>query len=128
MGTDPCPNDTVEYCMNAKAIQYVNELRAEKGIAPLASGSIAMFNNAMDHSQALEANKDIFHQDTGSVSVGEGECRVSLSGENVAFFNDGRQKNAAMFCVMDLWKHSPGHYDNMITASHKNTVIAVYRA
>lgn len=129
MSTDPCPNDTIGYCMNKKAIEYVNDLRSQQGRSALGSGSMYMFDNAMDHSKEQDRRKDIFHQPIGSgVSVGQGQCRVTLSGENVAFYGDTRIKNAAMYCVMDLWKNSPGHYNNMMTASHKNTVIAIYRA
>jgi len=129
MATDPCPNDIVGYCMNSKAIEYVNILRRQKGRTALGSGSLYMFDNAMDHSKVQDRAKDIFHQPIESgVQVGQGECLVTLSGENVAFYSNSRFKNAAMYCVMDLWKNSLGHYNNMMTASHKNTVIAIYRS
>lgn len=127
LGTDPCPNDTDGYCMNAKAIEYVNQLRREEGRSALGSGSIYMFDNAMDHSKVQNRQKRIFHQPVGrGVQVGQGQCEVTLSGENVAFYSNERIKNAPMYCVMELWRNSPGHYQNMIAPTHRNTVIAIY--
>ena len=122
--TDPCPNDTTGYCMNQYAIKYTNQLRS----APLVSGSISMFDNAMKHSIDQDRKGDIFHQPLqNGIRVGSGDCRTTLSGENVAYYRNRRIKNAAMYCVLELWKNSDGHYKNMINRSFKSVVIAIYR-
>ncbi len=124
METDPCPNDTTGYCMNMYAIKYTNQLRGKK----LMSGSMGMFQNAMRHSKVQDSRGDIFHQPLqNGIRVGSGECADTLAAENVAYYENPRIKNAAMYCVLDLWKNSPGHYSNMVNPSMTTVVIAIYR-
>ena len=126
--TDPCPNDTTGYCMNQYAIKYTNQLREAKSVPPLVSGSVAMFQNAMRHSKVQDQAVDIFHQPIeNGIQVGSGDCRQTLHGENVATYMHPRINNAAMYCVMDLWKNSPGHYANMVNAKFKSVVVAIHR-
>lgn len=122
--TDPCQNDPTGYCMNMMAIKYTNQYRS----APLVSGSISMFDNAMKHSIDQDKKGDIFHQPLqNGIIVGSGQCETTLSGENVAYFMNPRIKNAALYCVSDLWKNSEGHFQNMINPSFKSVVVAIYR-
>ena len=129
MGTDPCPLDTIGYCMNKYALKYTNLLRAKFQISPLISGSEAMFDNAMQHSIDQDASGQIFHQPNFKfgIFVGSDQCETVLSGENVAAFYNPKVKNAAMYCVMELWRKSPGHYKNMVKPAYKSAVIAIYR-
>lgn len=124
---DPCPNDTTGLCLNAEAIKYVNKLRTDRNIPLLAPGSISMFRNAMSHSELQATRSDIFHQNIAQITVGEGTCRIGLSGENVAYHDTAFSKNAAYFCVMEQWLNSQGHRENMLSRTHGTTVIAIYK-
>ncbi len=110
--------------MNLYAIKYTNQLRSK----PLVSGSKAMFDNAMKHSIKQDEQRSLFHQPLRNrIRVGKGVCADTLSGENVAYFINSRIKNAAMYCVLKLWKNSSGHYRNMVNPSFTTVVVAIYR-
>lgn len=128
-----CPDDISGRCMNEKALYYTNILRACKRkqtgkdeIKQLTAGTMAMLQNAMQHTKTQAAKEDIFHQDIATVKFGPAECQDDLSGENVAMhWKPFFAKNPAWYCVMNQWLRSDGHRENMMRPEFKTGVIGI---
>lgn len=111
-------------CLHAETLAKVNSLRASLGKAPLRSGTISMLNNAVAHSRHMAETGDFSHQDLGQVTKNIG-CDLFCSGENIAWFGGGAIGGAPEKCF-NLWRNSPGHYNNMIS-ENDYSVIGIFQ-
>lgn len=126
----PC-SDTDTVCWALKCNEYLNAIRKENdtNLHRLELANVYMLDNAVEHS-IRQANvlRKIFHQDP-LPKLGEGECVQQVNGENVAtsWGTEGRtNNNYAYQCVGIQWRHSPGHYENMVRASFKSSITGIY--
>ena len=122
-----CSDNTDAYCMNKLAVSYTNAIRRKAGLPPLAMGSKAMLSNAMQHNKVMASRNNLFHQQLGNVVIGTGECRGTLSGENIAYNFVRQGSDAAAMCVKQ-WEKSPGHYRNIVNRNNRNVIVAVWVA
>lgn len=121
----PCSKND-EACMCNESVRLANVIRAKNGKEPLKVGTMAMLKNAMMWSKTLETGQ-WKHQDIRSLVVAPGEtCETGLSAENIAqnFVSFSGPSDPAAIC-MDAWENSPGHFRNIISDSHTNTVVGI---
>lgn len=112
-------------CMNTVALRYVNEIRAEKGLAPYDMGSTAQLENAMAHTSAMNKAGSLFHQNIHRVSLG---CESLFSGENVSMnhliYDSKYGSDPARLCV-EQFRKSSQHYQNLVSSFHRQFVMGV---
>jgi len=117
----PCANaDTL--CWHLEAVRLVNDMRARLArLPPLAVGTFSALDNAVRHSRFL-VNGPFRHQNLAAATREIG-CNTFVSGENIAKGSPGRD-NPAATCVQ-IWEHSKGHRDNILSTTHKETVVGI---
>ncbi|MGE3728044.1 MAG: CAP domain-containing protein [Candidatus Sericytochromatia bacterium] len=111
--------------------RLTNQLRQEKQVPPLAPLK-GLYQIARKHSQAM-ADQDFFaHTDPQGRGPSD---RMKLflpdlltmgSGENIAMRSLGQDDEAELaLALFTQWKHSPGHYANMVSASFRHLGVGV---
>jgi len=117
----PCA-DADFLCWNAEAVRLVNDVRSRlAGLPPLAVGTVAALDNAVDHSRYL-VRGPFQHQAAGAATRAIG-CNTFVSGENIAKGYPHRD-NPAATCVQQ-WERSQGHRANILSTYHKETVVGI---
>lgn len=98
-------------CLNRKAIEITNEIRARNGVdSKLVAGPSVMLENAKDWSKH-QMDSGMQHQ-SPLPALG---CGLRVNRENVAMFA-GMKRDPAEQC-MRQWENSPGHKVRFITFS-----------
>lgn len=110
-------------CWNEVALQYVNDIRISRGLAPFHVGTVSMLDNAVSHSRFMLDSNSFNHQDLSEVTQSIG-CGIFCGAENIAYFG-GKQSNPAKMCV-DMWKNSEGHLANILSDANQLTVIGIF--
>lgn len=107
--------------VEAEIHRLTNAMRAEKGLPPLAALP-DLDTLARTHSQDMAKRHFFAHDNPDGASAGD-RLRTRLPGlltagsaENIAMRSLGGDEKALAYALMQQWRHSPGHYANIISA------------
>ena len=98
--------------LSREALTYVNQVRAEKGRAPIKWASEL---ESVALQRAKEISQDFSHN-------GFYEKHLSGVGENIAQMNSSNTAKAAV----NAWKNSPAHNAQMISSDNTGVIVARY--
>ena len=111
-----------------ECFDLVNAMRAEKGLKPLAWANDLMLV-ARKHSADMATRSFFDHTNPDGLDpfqrMENGGASFSMAGENIAY-NQGYQDPAAV--AADGWRHSPGHYRNIMTEDFEESAIGAATA
>ncbi len=96
-----------------ETLEYINELREDNGISPLAPNDVLQ-DHAILHSVAMASNGTLAHSDIGDL-LGP----FSIVGENVGF-------GQTWASILDAHAGSPDHYTNMTDTRFTDAGVGVY--
>lgn len=113
--------------MNNLAVSYINILRTRYKIPKVSVGTIAMLENALDHSRAMAKHGGLYHQ-TGPNTI----CGFDMAGENVSlnhvFKNDEKKPtDPVKLCFEQFWGSEP-HRNNLLASTATHFVQGVFVA
>lgn len=128
----PCARNGT-YCMNARGLKYVNELRQRAGtklkkhIVPLTLGTEAMVESALRQSHRMKLQHETFIDSPAQTYVG---CFAAFNGENIASTHlilGARTvpSDPAYLCVEKFAK-TKDHFLHMIDPNNRQFAMGVY--
>lgn len=111
--------------------RLTNQLRQEKNLPPLAPLP-GLYQLARKHSEAMASQGFFAHTDPQGRGPSE---RMKLflpgllamgSGENIAMRSEGQEDEMELaLALFTQWKHSPGHYANMVSKDYRHLGVGV---